>query len=238
MSAVAWTYASSDEYAIFLHKTAGTILELSSGSNGWFRFIAKPEAKSQICWSSTNLTYQDLSDESAALIQQLHDGRESSLNFTFILGNWSGRSSEENILVVSNSEEKGSEIFFTPSGFVYFYRNERALVLDSGTSSNEDAKAAKLRVSSSAGVEEENAVHEQHRAQCMICTKCFYCTGYGQKCLRCGNTDRSKDAGKACGCGGGQSGCRKCGMCNSCCTSIPKCGSAPPSNGTVQFAMM
>jgi hypothetical protein len=197
-------------------------LELSSGSNGWFRFIANPTAKSQICWSSTNLSHQDLSDKSKELYQRLRHSRDSPLNFQFKLGNWSGRSSEGNILVVSNSQEQGSEISFIPNGFVYFYRNERALVLDSGNISNEDAKVAKQRISDTKG---GDAPHDQYRDKCMICTSCFFCTGYGRKCVNCGNTDRSKDAGKACGCGGGQSGCRKCGMCNTCCSSTPSCGS-------------
>jgi hypothetical protein len=218
----AWTYASNDEVAVFFHKSAGTILELSAGSNGWFVFIANPTAESQICWSSTDVADHDLSsDESIDLIQRLRDNRGSPLNFAFILGNWSGRSSEGDVLVLSNSEDEDAEISFTPSGFV-FCSDERALILDSGNISNEDADSARRRISSKPG---GGAAHAQYHDQCMICTKCFYCTGVGRKCVNCGNTDRTKDAGKKCGCGGGQSGCRSCGMCNSCCTSIPQCGS-------------
>ena len=120
----AWTYASNDEVAVFFHKSAGTILELSAGSNGWFVFIANPTAESQICWSSTDVADHDLSsDESIDLIQRLRDNRGSPLNFVFRLGNWSGhtaaarREMYSHVLMVLNSEDEDAEISSKPSKF-------------------------------------------------------------------------------------------------------------------------
>ena len=220
----AWTFLANSDYAVFFHKKAGSVLELSSGSNGWFRFISNPGCKSQICWSSTNLSHQDLSAKD--LIKRLQGDRGDPLNFDLKIGNWKARRTESLLLAISNSEEKSSEIVFTNSGFVYFYRDERALVLHDGTTSNDDAKNVTKRIFKSwdGGTKETSSSdHEQHSEQCMICPQCYFCTGYGRRCIHCRSNDRSGDAGKVCGCGGGQSGCRKCGMCSACCTSIPKC---------------
>ncbi len=60
------------------------------------------------------------------------------------------------------------------------------------------------------------------------CTGSF-CTGYGQKCCRCGDIDRSADRGRRCGCGVGRSGCKDCGVCESCGAQVP-CNPPAPSD--------
>jgi hypothetical protein len=58
--------------------------------------------------------------------------------------------------------------------------------------------------------------HDYYSSTCKICVNCSFCTGYYGSCVRCTGQDRSNDKGKDCGCGGGKSGCRKCGQCDKC----------------------
>jgi hypothetical protein len=55
--------------------------------------------------------------------------------------------------------------------------------------------------------------HENVRKQCMVCTNCLECTGYGSSCVR---HKPGRAAGQECGCGGGKSGCTQCGLCEKC----------------------
>ena len=65
-------------------------------------------------------------------------------------------------------------------------------------------------------------------SSCRICRKCSTCSGYGPKCCRVTETDRSQDKGQACGCGSGCSGCLNCGLCRACCKAAPT--SSPQSS--------
>lgn len=49
--------------------------------------------------------------------------------------------------------------------------------------------------------------------QCVICSNCSFCSGYGAKCVNCVGKNRSDDKGNICGCGHGRGSCRGCGMC-------------------------
>ncbi|ESO93790.1 hypothetical protein LOTGIDRAFT_153260, partial [Lottia gigantea] len=71
--------------------------------------------------------------------------------------------------------------------------------------------------------EEENDAEEhlcpagKHRwklDQCMVCSVCGECTGYGVTCINSGRAD--KNPGMPCGCGSGDSGCSECGACRVC----------------------
>ena len=66
--------------------------------------------------------------------------------------------------------------------------------------------------------------HEFHNDMTRICTCCGYCTSFGSRCCRC-VMDRSNDLGKICGCGKGDGGCKKCGLCRTCAEAIesPQC---------------
>ena len=66
--------------------------------------------------------------------------------------------------------------------------------------------------------------------KCKICTSCGVCTGYGANCVRCRGKDRSGDKGRECGCGVGESGCSKCGICKNCAPSSST--SLVPSGGS------
>uniref|UniRef100_T1JCF5 RCR-type E3 ubiquitin transferase n=1 Tax=Strigamia maritima TaxID=126957 RepID=T1JCF5_STRMM len=56
--------------------------------------------------------------------------------------------------------------------------------------------------------------HKWKHDQCMVCTVCGECTGYGAGCISNGRPDRNP--GLACGCGSGDSGCADCGCCRVC----------------------
>ena len=60
--------------------------------------------------------------------------------------------------------------------------------------------------------------HDIHHDQCRICVQCCCCTGYGAACCRHGE-GREHDKGQECGCGKGDAGCRRCGLCQKCCAS-------------------
>ncbi|XP_071483934.1 E3 ubiquitin-protein ligase MYCBP2-like [Diadema antillarum] len=62
--------------------------------------------------------------------------------------------------------------------------------------------------------EEEPCQHEWVTDQCMMCTSCGECTGYGASCIRSQRPGRRP--GMICGCGSGDAGCRKCGICAAC----------------------
>nr|XP_054754619.1 LOW QUALITY PROTEIN: E3 ubiquitin-protein ligase MYCBP2-like [Lytechinus pictus] len=62
--------------------------------------------------------------------------------------------------------------------------------------------------------EEESCQHELITDQCMICTSCGECTGYGDSCIRSQRPGRRP--GQICGCGSGDAGCSKCGICRVC----------------------
>jgi hypothetical protein len=55
--------------------------------------------------------------------------------------------------------------------------------------------------------------HENLTKKCMVCTNCLECTGFGSSCV---HHKPGRTAGQECGCGFGNSGCVKCGMCKKC----------------------
>ncbi|XP_042586722.1 E3 ubiquitin-protein ligase MYCBP2 isoform X16 [Cyprinus carpio] len=57
-------------------------------------------------------------------------------------------------------------------------------------------------------------MHKWKLDQCMVCTVCGDCTGYGASCVSSGRPDRAP--GGICGCGSGESGCSSCGCCKAC----------------------
>ncbi|XP_039221607.1 E3 ubiquitin-protein ligase MYCBP2 isoform X13 [Crotalus tigris] len=57
-------------------------------------------------------------------------------------------------------------------------------------------------------------MHKWKLEQCMVCTVCGDCTGYGASCVSSGRPDRVP--GGICGCGSGESGCSVCGCCKAC----------------------
>ncbi|KAK7882381.1 hypothetical protein WMY93_028555 [Mugilogobius chulae] len=57
-------------------------------------------------------------------------------------------------------------------------------------------------------------MHKWKLDQCMVCTVCGDCTGYGASCVSSGRPDRVP--GGICGCGSGESGCSVCGCCKAC----------------------
>ncbi|XP_043360574.1 E3 ubiquitin-protein ligase MYCBP2 isoform X24 [Dermochelys coriacea] len=57
-------------------------------------------------------------------------------------------------------------------------------------------------------------MHKWKLEQCMVCTVCGDCTGYGASCVSSGRPDRVP--GGICGCGSGESGCATCGCCKAC----------------------
>ncbi|XP_075447064.1 E3 ubiquitin-protein ligase MYCBP2 isoform X9 [Ascaphus truei] len=57
-------------------------------------------------------------------------------------------------------------------------------------------------------------MHKWKLEQCMVCTVCGDCTGYGSSCVSSGRPDRIP--GGVCGCGSGESGCAVCGCCKAC----------------------
>jgi E3 ubiquitin-protein ligase MYCBP2 len=61
--------------------------------------------------------------------------------------------------------------------------------------------------------------HRWKYDQCMICTICGECTGYGASCIASGKSERNP--GMSCGCGAGDAGCADCGCCRAC-EAIPK----------------
>ena len=78
-----------------------------------------------------------------------------------------------------------------------------------------------------AGAPPTAVLHNFVRNRCMVCTACAVCTGFGRGCVHCGAKDRAGDRGKECGCGGGNSGCGACGMCEACARTRP--GGCPGS---------
>ncbi|KAM8976197.1 E3 ubiquitin-protein ligase MYCBP2 isoform 3-T3 [Pelodytes ibericus] len=57
-------------------------------------------------------------------------------------------------------------------------------------------------------------MHKWKLEQCMVCTVCGECTGYGASCVSSGRPERVP--GGVCGCGSGESGCGVCGCCKAC----------------------
>uniref|UniRef100_A0A4W5M9H3 RCR-type E3 ubiquitin transferase n=1 Tax=Hucho hucho TaxID=62062 RepID=A0A4W5M9H3_9TELE len=60
----------------------------------------------------------------------------------------------------------------------------------------------------------QSSMHTWKLDQCMVCTVCGDCTGYGASCVSSGRPDRVP--GGVCGCGSGESGCSACGCCKAC----------------------
>eukprot|EP00063_Salmo_salar_P030989 XP_014005824.1 PREDICTED: E3 ubiquitin-protein ligase MYCBP2-like isoform X1 [Salmo salar] len=60
----------------------------------------------------------------------------------------------------------------------------------------------------------QSGMHKWKLDQCMVCTVCGDCTGYGASCVSSGRPDRVP--GGICGCGSGESGCSACGCCKAC----------------------
>ncbi|XP_046440285.1 E3 ubiquitin-protein ligase MYCBP2-like isoform X2 [Daphnia pulex] len=60
------------------------------------------------------------------------------------------------------------------------------------------------------------AADEHHWSvdQCMVCTQCGQCTGFGSTCVNTNSPGRIP--GTFCGCGSGEAGCTVCGACRTC----------------------
>lgn len=56
--------------------------------------------------------------------------------------------------------------------------------------------------------------HNWSLGNCMVCSNCLNCTAFGTSCLN--NVLPSRTAGSTCGCGTGDCGCSKCGICKLC----------------------
>ncbi|XP_028399681.1 neuralized-like protein 4 [Dendronephthya gigantea] len=56
--------------------------------------------------------------------------------------------------------------------------------------------------------------HQFSLGTCVICTNCGECTGYGVNCIN--NKQTNRDPKGLCGCGLGDAGCTKCGICKKC----------------------
>ncbi|KAK3237573.1 hypothetical protein CYMTET_52364 [Cymbomonas tetramitiformis] len=69
---------------------------------------------------------------------------------------------------------------------------------------------------------DEGKSHSHIDKECMVCTKCKTCTGYGASCS-IGRLRGNNDGGDECGCGEGPSGCEDCGMCTKCTKLFPTC---------------
>ncbi|XP_030837055.1 E3 ubiquitin-protein ligase MYCBP2 [Strongylocentrotus purpuratus] len=90
-----------------------------------------------------------------------------------------------------------------------------------GHPAKEDAISEGIPIATEDDVEEEEVDKEEEPCnhdfvtdQCMICTSCGECTGYGDSCIRSQRPGRRP--GLICGCGSGDAGCSKCGMCRAC----------------------
>ncbi|CAG7827585.1 unnamed protein product [Allacma fusca] len=59
-----------------------------------------------------------------------------------------------------------------------------------------------------------SGTHRWKHEQCMVCTMCRECTGYGSACISALRPDRNP--GQECGCGVGDAGCAECGSCRTC----------------------
>ena len=81
----------------------------------------------------------------------------------------------------------------------------------------EEDQDAETEVEGGAGAELVCAPgkHKWKHDQCMVCTVCGECTGYGAGCVSASRPDRNP--GMFCGCGSGDSGCATCGSCRVCC---------------------
>lgn len=69
-----------------------------------------------------------------------------------------------------------------------------------------------------------NGRHRWKHDQCMVCSICGECTGYGSVCVSSGRPERN--IGTFCGCGSGDSGCADCGICRTCAGEEAGLGSA------------
>ncbi|KAK4016037.1 hypothetical protein OUZ56_031000 [Daphnia magna] len=70
---------------------------------------------------------------------------------------------------------------------------------------------------SGSAIETKLCAPEEHRwsvDQCMICTQCGQCTGFGSTCVNTNSPGRLP--GTFCGCGSGEAGCTVCGVCRTC----------------------
>ena len=56
--------------------------------------------------------------------------------------------------------------------------------------------------------------HKWKHDQCMVCSVCGECTGYGAGCVSASRQNRNP--GMLYGCGSGDSGCSECGACRVC----------------------
>jgi hypothetical protein len=69
------------------------------------------------------------------------------------------------------------------------------------------------------GVVAASAKVEEERQVCRVCPECLFCTQYGAECAVTPPDDKShaiERAKKECGCGKGDPGCVKCGICTAC----------------------
>ncbi|CAI9731993.1 E3 ubiquitin-protein ligase MYCBP2-like [Octopus vulgaris] len=127
----------------------------------------------------------------------------------------------KDVVVTQVSLGKAHTVVLTSKGLVYTFG-----INNKGQCGREYSPGTTKEGSSNVNMaeEEEEGEHEdvicppgKHRwrhDQCMVCTVCGECTGYGVNCISSGRFDRNP--GLPCGCGAGDSGCAECGACKSC----------------------
>ncbi|XP_046846009.1 uncharacterized protein LOC124439801 isoform X1 [Xenia sp. Carnegie-2017] len=60
--------------------------------------------------------------------------------------------------------------------------------------------------------------HKFTNGKCILCKRCNQCSGYGANCINASQKYRSP--GGLCGCGYGDAGCQKCGICRECAEAL------------------
>ena len=94
--------------------------------------------------------------------------------------------------------------------------------MSSGTPIDSSSDAAAASADSAVDITEDisesicpSGNHHWSYDQCMICTSCLNCTGYGAACVARMKSE-VRNPGLPCGCGVGDSGCVDCGICKTC----------------------
>ncbi|XP_048243746.1 E3 ubiquitin-protein ligase MYCBP2-like isoform X7 [Haliotis rufescens] len=127
----------------------------------------------------------------------------------------------KDVVVTQIGLGKAHAVALTNKGqiFTYGINNKGQCGRDFNPGASRETSSNVMMAEEEEEVENDDALcgpgkHRWKQDQCMVCTVCGECTGYGVSCINSNRVDRNP--GMPCGCGAGDSGCAECGACRVC----------------------
>ena len=227
----AWSCGVKEGKFILQNKSQHLLVRLSNGSNGWWNY--EHDGKGMKVWSAGTPNARDFPGDLPSAYETLsaqvfgdweivahgsewhvkHDGNPKPiillpLGLQYAPGGGSQCECIVNVLRMSGRRNGDGHCASDAEDDA---DGSGSVSQDSGSGSSDSSETK------TDGLQADDAdacdAHHFIRKQCMVCSMCNLCTGYGEGCV---HHTPGRKPGEACGCGSGESGCQHCGACQEC----------------------